>query len=160
MSFPTHEDVWLLPILYIGDISSEIYMFQILEVTYKEHHFELLLYTLCLLAFIHSFFISLDRYLQNTYYMPCTVLGDKLYIHMLLIFFIICFIILMGFPGGSDSKESACNAGDLGPISGSGRSPGEGNGKPLQYSCLENSMDRGAWPTTLQSMGSQRVGYN
>ena len=84
-------------------------MFQILEVTYKEHHFELLLYTLCLLAFIHSFFISLDRYLQNTYYMPCTVLGDKLYIHMLLIFFIICFIILMGFPGGSDSKESVCN---------------------------------------------------
>ena len=42
----------------------------------------------------------------------------------------------MGFPGGSDSKESACNAEDLGSISGSGRSPGEGNGDPLQYSCL------------------------
>ena len=66
----------------------------------------------------------------------------------------------MGFPAGSDSKESACSAGDLGPVSGSGRSPGEGNGKPLQYSCLENSMDRGAWLTTLQSMGSQRIGYN
>ena len=44
----------------------------------------------------------------------------------------------MGFPGGSDSKEPACNAGDPGSISGSGRSPGEGNGNPLQYYCLEN----------------------
>ena len=51
----------------------------------------------------------------------------------------------MGFPGGSDGKESACNAGDLGLILGSGRSPGEGNCNPLQYSCLENSMDGGSW---------------
>jgi len=51
----------------------------------------------------------------------------------------------MDFPGGSDSKESACNAGDLGLIPGLGRCPGERNGYPLQYSCLENSMDRGAW---------------
>ena len=50
-----------------------------------------------------------------------------------------------GFPGSSDSKASAYNAGDLGSIPGSGRSPGEGNGNPLQYSCLENSMDGGAW---------------
>ena len=50
-----------------------------------------------------------------------------------------------GFPGGSEVKASACNAGDLGSIPGSGRSPGEGNGNPLQYSCLENPMDRGAW---------------
>ena len=49
---------------------------------------------------------------------------------------------LKGFPGGSDGKESACNARDLGLISGLGRSPGEGNGNPLQYSCPENSMDR------------------
>ena len=47
----------------------------------------------------------------------------------------------MGFPSGSDSKETACNAGDLGSIPGLGRSPGEGNGNPLQYSCLENSME-------------------
>ena len=47
-----------------------------------------------------------------------------------------------GFPGGSDCKESACNSGDLGSILVSVRSPGEGNGYPLQYSCLENSMDR------------------
>ena len=45
---------------------------------------------------------------------------------------------ILGFPGGSDGKESACSAGDLGSIPGSGRSPGEGNGNPLQYSCLEN----------------------
>ena len=51
------------------------------------------------------------------------------------------FIVLMGFPGGSDSKVSACNAEDLGSIPGLGRSPGEGNGNPLQYSCRENSMD-------------------
>ena len=51
----------------------------------------------------------------------------------------------MGFPGGSDSKESACKAGDPGLIPGLGRSPGEGNRNPLQYSCLENSMDRGFW---------------
>ena len=48
----------------------------------------------------------------------------------------------MGFPGGSDSKESVCNAGDVDSISGLGRSPGEGNGYALQYSCLENPMDR------------------
>ena len=51
----------------------------------------------------------------------------------------------LGFPGDSDSKVSGCNAEDLGSIPGSGRSPGEGNGTPLQYSCLENPMDGGAW---------------
>ena len=49
------------------------------------------------------------------------------------------------FPGGSDGKEFACNTGDLGSIPGSGRSPGEGNGYPLQYSCLGNPLDREAW---------------
>ena len=49
------------------------------------------------------------------------------------------------FPDGTNGKESACNAGDPGLIPGSGRFPGEGNGKPFQYSCLENPMDRGAW---------------
>ena len=51
----------------------------------------------------------------------------------------------MDFPGGLNSKESACNAGDLGSIPGSGRSLGEGNGNPLQYSCLENPIGRGTW---------------
>ena len=51
----------------------------------------------------------------------------------------------MGFACGLAGKESACNAGDLGSIPGSGRSPGEGNGNPLQYSCLENPREGGAW---------------
>ena len=58
----------------------------------------------------------------------------------------------------SDGKVSVCNAGDLGSIPGLGRSPGEGNGSPLQYSCLENPMD--PEPGRLPSMGSQRVGHN
>ena len=53
---------------------------------------------------------------------------------------------------GSDGKVSACNAGDLGSIPGSGRSPGEGNGNPLQYPCLENSMDGGAWWATVHGV--------
>ena len=54
-------------------------------------------------------------------------------------------IIIWGFPVGSDGRESACNAGDLGSIPGSGRYPGEGNGNPLQYACLENPKDRRPW---------------
>ena len=53
--------------------------------------------------------------------------------------------LLKGFPSGSDGKASVCNAGDLGSIPWLGRSPGEGNGSPLQYSCLENPMDRRVW---------------
>ena len=53
------------------------------------------------------------------------------------------------FPGGSGGKESACSAGDLGLIPGLGRSPGDGNGNPLQYSCLENFLDGGAWQATV-----------
>ena len=55
----------------------------------------------------------------------------------------------MGFPGSSDGKESACNAGDPSLIPGLGRSPGERNGNPLKYSCLENPMDKGAWHATI-----------
>jgi len=58
----------------------------------------------------------------------------------------------MGFLGGSDGKDSACNAGDPGSVPESGRSPGEGNGYPLQYSCLENSMDRGAWQAIVHGV--------
>ena len=56
----------------------------------------------------------------------------------------------MGFPGGSDGKESACNAGDLGSILRLERFPEEGQGNPLQYACLENLMDRGAWQDTFR----------
>ena len=61
-------------------------------------------------------------------------------------------VCVYGFCGGSDGKESVCNAGDWGSIPGSGRSPEEGNGKPLQYSCLENPMDRGAWWATVRGV--------
>ena len=57
-----------------------------------------------------------------------------------------------GFPGGSDSKAPICNAGDSGLILGSGSSPEEGNGDPLQYSCLKNSMDRGVWWATVRGV--------
>ena len=69
-------------------------------------------------------------------------------------------ILTMGiwesFPGGSDGKESACNAGDLGLIPGLGKIPGEGNGNPLQYSCLENSTDRGTWRATVHGVTKSR----
>ena len=64
----------------------------------------------------------------------------------------------MGFRAYLVGKESACNAGDPGSIPGSGRSPGEGNGNPLQYSYLENPTDRGAWQATVH--GIARVGHN
>ena len=65
---------------------------------------------------------------------------------------------LYSFPGGSsDGKESACNAGDPGSIDGLGRSPGEGNGNPLQYSCLENSMGRGAWRATVRGVTKRQT---
>ena len=63
----------------------------------------------------------------------------------------------IGIPGGSDNKESACNAGNPGSIPGSGRSPGEGNGYPLQYSCLENPMDRGAWRAAVHGVAKSQT---
>ena len=62
----------------------------------------------------------------------------------------------MGFPGGSEVKASAWNEGDPGLIPGSGRSPGEGNGNPLQYSCLENPMEGGAWWATVHGVAKVR----
>ena len=67
----------------------------------------------------------------------------------------------MGFPGGSVGKEPDLNAGDArdtGSIPGSGRSPGGGHGNPLQYSCLENPMDRGAWQATVHKISKSRIG--
>ena len=64
---------------------------------------------------------------------------------------------ILGFPGSSDSKAFACNVGDLGLIPQLGRSPGEGNGDPLQYSCMENSMDGGAWWPTVHGITKSRT---
>ena len=66
----------------------------------------------------------------------------------------------MGFPGGSDSKVSFCNVGDLGSIPGLGRSPREKNGCPLQYSCLEKTMDRGAWQATVHRFAKSQTGLS
>ena len=83
---------------------------------------------------------------------------SQLVLHLInigLFFFFDIFLLLSylkyrgGFPGGSEVKASACNAGVLGSILGSGRSPGERNGNPLQYSCLEKPMDRGPWWATV-----------
>ena len=60
--------------------------------------------------------------------------------------------LMLGFPGGSDGKDSACSVGDLGSVPGLGRSPGEGNGNPLQYTGLENPRDRGAWWATVHGV--------
>ena len=60
-------------------------------------------------------------------------------------------------PFSSDGKTSACNAGDLGSIPGLGRSPGEGDGNPLQYSCLENPMDRGTWGATVHGVAKSQT---
>ena len=74
------------------------------------------------------------------------------------VFIIILLLSSLDFPGGSDGKASAYNAGDPGSILALGRSPREGNGNPLQYSCLENPMDREAWLATVY--GLQRVGHD
>ena len=63
----------------------------------------------------------------------------------------------LGFPGGSDGKESACHAGDPGSIPGLGRSLGEVHGNPLQYSCLENPMDRGPWRATVHGVAKSQT---
>ena len=73
----------------------------------------------------------------------------QIYTHTLK--YIICILVIYYtvFPGDSDGKQSACNAGDSGSIPVLGRTPGEGNGNPLQYSCLENPMEKGAWEATV-----------
>ena len=107
----------------------------------------LFLSLLCLPLFSHH---QDEQWLIITYLLgfiyiwrlPWTEKPGYIYIYT----YIWCF---PGFPGGSDGKASACNVGDPGSISGLGRSPREGNGNPLQYSCLENSMDGGTWKATV-----------
>ena len=87
-----------------------------------------------------------NKYLMSTYYVLGTVLGNRdLLVNKQTKILPLQKYIPPGLPCSSDGEESPCSAGDPGLISGSGRLPGEGNGNPLQYSCLENPMDRGAW---------------
>ena len=80
------------------------------------------------------------------------------YIYAYICVYIYIYVYKWGFPHSSVSKEPSCNAGDLGSILGLGRSPGAGNGSPLQYSCLENPIDRGAWQATVHEV--TRVGHD
>ena len=66
----------------------------------------------------------------------------------------------IGFPGGSVVKNPPANVGDMGLIPGSGRCPGGGNGNPLQYSCLENPMDKGAWRATVHGVAKSQTGLS
>ena len=95
-------------------------------------------------------------FLKNQYdqYTPRVIIDFiKMYVGLAFILEPILYIyLLISSPYSSVSKGSACNAGDLGSIPGLGRSPGEGNGNPLQYSCLENPMDRGAWQITVHGV--------
>ena len=71
--------------------------------------------------------------------------------------FKLCTVLSTAFPGGSDNKESACNAGDSGSIPRLGKSPEKGNGNPLQYSCLENSIDRGPWWAIVHGLTKSQI---
>ena len=104
--------------------------------------------------------ISVKRYLKITHVFTSAIhhlifLKTVLFIHLFLSFpggFDDKESAFEGFPGGSYGKESACNARELSSLPGWGRSPGEGNGTPLQYSCLGNPMDRGAWRGTVHGV--------
>ena len=104
--------------------------------------------------FVLDFFLqtsqSLVILLRNCFYLSIVFYWYILFKNFICI--LLLFSVTRVFPGGSNSKESACNARDPGSIPGSRRSPGEGNGDPLQYFCLENSMDRGAWWATVHGV--------
>ena len=97
------------------------------------------------------FLVIFLSYLRNC----CLNQGrDDLFLHFLLrvLWFQHLYLGLLGFPGGSAHRESACSVGDLGSVTGLGRSPGEENDYPLQYSCLENPKDKGAWRATIHGV--------
>ena len=102
---------------------------------------------------LHQLLIYLKKAGKKLNMSQC-ILGPPI---LLLIF---KYWVSQGFSGGSDSKESACSAGDLGSIPGLGRSPGEGNGYPFQYCCLENSMDRGAQQATVHGVTKSQTQLN
>ena len=111
---------------------------------------------------VHFCFLITNLYFKSNYF----IVFEAWFLKVGLVFMVIwsfgyCFGLVIDcinkfiyafHPGGSDGKESACSAGSSGLIPGLGRSPGEGNVYPLQYSCLENSMDRGAWQATVHGV--------
>ena len=99
----------------------------------------------CIQKFLSFIFLNLVHVFLNSLFSFLSDSGFTLPEHTSMYFFKEGFTASKGFPCGSDGKESACYAGEPGSIPGLGRSPGEGNSYPLQYSCLENSMERGAW---------------
>ena len=111
-----------------------------------------------------------SKYHGYTYHHAFKKQMNKLYFNrweMFIATFSPCTIVLfllshriLGFPGSSDGKETACSAGDLGSIPGVGRSPGEGNGDPLQYSGLENPTDRGAWRVAVSGVPESPIGLS
>ena len=106
----------------------------------------------CSLVFTQGYFIIFNSSGQNNPYKAkgnMTWLDAKLWLNN-------SFNLFISFPLSSVSKESACNAGDPGSIPGSGKSPGDRNGNPLQYSCLENPLDRGAWQVTVHGIARVR----
>ena len=104
--------------------------------------------SLALLSFITSNFYSLTLPHSRMYILSKNTCFIHLYVACL-------YIYIQGFPGVSVVKNQADNTGDMGFIPGSGRSPGEGNGKPLQYSCLENPMGSGAWQSTIHGVSKE-----
>ena len=89
-------------------------------------------------------FMSIESVMPSSHLILCC--------HTIMIIWVVKIFFVQSFPGGSEVKASACNVGDLGLIRGSGRSPGEGTGNPLQYSCLENPMGREAWWATVHGV--------
>ena len=98
------------------------------------------------MSFTWLVYVVWQRWWDNQHITLCYYVGQKVHSSSAVRWYRKTWVnFLAKFPGGSDHKLSARNAGDMGSIPGLGRSPGEGNGNPLQYSCLENPMDRGAW---------------
>ena len=93
---------------------------------------------------------------QGCFFFKILIFFSYVFIWLPLVLILACGI----FPGRSDSKESACTAGDPGSVPRSGGSPGKGNGNPFQYSCLENAMDRGAWWATVHGVTKSRTGLS
>ena len=100
----------------------------------------------------------LEEKAEDTFTFHFISLNCYIWLHILILYLTLYFIDSGGFPGGSVSKESSCNAGDSGAIPGSGRSPEDRNDNPHQYACLGNPVDRGAWWVTVH--GIARVGLS